>query len=61
MRVYVVESLKLDDHARPVLDVFQSTEAARHQHTSPDWTRNDFDEWESKTLHMRMTPHESKG
>lgn len=61
MRVYVVESLKDQDAPRRVLDVYQSTEAARDQHRSEDWTRNDFDEWASATLQLKITPHESKG
>lgn len=61
MRVYVVESTAAQDAPRRVLDVYQSTESARDQHRSADWARNDFDEWASDKLQMKITPHESKG
>lgn len=61
MRVYVVESLKDEDSARRVMDVYQSSEMARDQHRASDWTVNAFDEWECASLQRRMRPHETKG
>lgn len=61
MRVYVLESLASGDAAHQVVDVYQSSEAARGEHLGSDWTRDDTDVWTSSELEMKITNHETKG